>query len=274
MSFVSCKRRVAKGLVGATVAFLTGIRSPASAGTMTGAATEPTQVLNNVALLGELSEQIKQVVQLAEQIKMMRTAAADFKNAASWTNFARDAYGSVERTRGVLYGGQSLHAQWRKVHPGMGTSSGSDDTSRGVGVASGGVWTRGSVVPSEQKLVVDNRAYKALDDEIQDSVSDAFHVLDLDAEGASDDASNFKRLEEMANSADGQLKVAKVANKLLLELIRQQMKLHDLLVVQARLMGEQVSAAAQARQYDATLRQRSGYTGRWSARQPVDFSKR
>lgn len=270
-----CAKRALLAIGAVAVGTVLGGSHVASAGTLTGGATEITQALNNVALLTEIIEQGKQLAQLIQQAKMMKDAAADFKNVGAWTGLAQDTYAAVQRTRALVYRGQSLHDQWAKTHPGMSVPATSEPR-LGVGLASAEQWgqtSNGAPGPQEHSQTwAENQAYKRLDDDVQRATSDAFKALDMDAEGVGDDDATYKRLAELVNSADGQLKVAKVTARILLEMLRQQHRLHDVVIVQARMMGEHISAQAQTRQFDGALKSRTGYTGKWSSK-PIDLSK-
>lgn len=218
------------------------------AGTMTGGASEWTQVMNNVALLQQIVHAIRAVIQLKRQVEYMGKQVADF-GSGSPNNARAILYGFqsvLGQTQAILFAGQSLKTQWELTHPGR--------------------------VSPDQRGLTDAEAYRRIDQSVQASVVKTLCVLDVQSE--TDERRIFESLQVKMESASGQLQAQKAGNELLLEIIRQLMALRAVVAAHANMMGEFVGADAQRRQYEDAIRERERYQGKYRSLHPIDWAAR
>ncbi|HEX5656748.1 MAG TPA: hypothetical protein VFX59_06115 [Polyangiales bacterium] len=225
------------------------------AGTMTGGASEWTQVMNNVALLQQIIHAIRAVVQLKRQVEYMAKSVKDFASGRGYNvdqilngfdSILGQTQGVLSQSRGLVFAGESIFQQWKQLHPGQ-------------------------ITPDKLDQVGPD-SYRALDQGIQHSVEKAKKTLDL--HNKTDDAAVFAQLKTRIGSVEGQLQATKAGNEILLDILRVLLSLKQIAIAQANVMGEDVSSAAQRRQFDDALHERGKYTGKYRSLNPIDYSER
>ena len=240
-----------------------------AAGTMTGGATEWTQITNYVTLCMGLIQQIQQVVSLASTVKSWGTTLKNIDSPQDVMNAVSGIKGIIARTRSIAFQGASLAARgggmterWKAAHPGevdpasiYAAPSSSSGSPTALGSASG---------PDGSPTPADMAAFSKVDESLQAAVQRAYTVLDLHAEEADNDEIIFEKLSTKMQTVTGARQVGMMTNELLLEMLHVQMRLGEKLDQLAYISGEYASAEAQKSQYGRSIRGRHGrYTGRF-----------
>jgi len=223
----------------------------ARAGTWTGGATEWTQISNNIQLIQHGITLISQAMALWQQVKYWKQTLETFKSPQDAMAILNGFQGILATLQGILFAGESLAVRWRQTHP-------------------------GAELP-EAKGYTDDQAYKRIDQGVNRAVERALEVLDAQGnsvDGWPKDRTIFANLEAKMGTVNGQMQAAQVANELLLEIIRQLHLLRQVQMAHASMMGEFASAESQRRLYRERIIERDhGYTGRFRATAPVDWSQ-
>lgn len=232
----------------------------ARAGTMTGAATEWTQIMNNVTLIQQVIHAIQQVMQLKQTIKYWAQTVKTLGRSQNPIDILRGVQSAISTTRTVLFAGETLARRWNeKQRTGL-----TED------------WAKAHPGSKDPHALgkADPEAFRRVDERVQLAVEKTMRTLDSQYNQLDTEEKVFARLQQKVSGegeglseddkVKGQLQAAMLANELLLELLKEQKLTRQLLQSQALLMGEQVSAQAQYRQYDDAIRRRDpGYTGRF-----------
>jgi len=238
--------------IAATLLLLASLPLGVRAGTMTGGATEWTQLMNNVALLQQVVQAIRMVVSLKKQIEYWKQSVAQLKSPQDALNIFRGFQDVLSSTQRIVFAGQSLKDRWAELHPGL-------------------------VDPHKNDLT-DEDAYHRVDEGVRKAVDKTMAVLDvqnLGTNGAAKDKQVFQALQTKMQTVNGQVEAIMMSNELLLEILRQLHRLRDVATAHANMMGEAVSSDSQRRQYDDAIRHRDWtYTGSFRSRNAIDFSKR
>lgn len=234
------QRKTVSALVG-TCACLALCVAPlgARAGTMTGGATEWTQLTNMTQLLTHTIQFIQQVRALRQQVEWMAKAGRGLVAPLEFLNTMQSTAGMVTEMRGIVFAGQSMSERWEDVHPGR--------------------------TDLYQRYGSPAKAYAAIDESTRKSVQRAMQVLDLQVAskgGWPKDRQILAALSAKAQSADGQLKCTQVTNMLLLEMIRQLHLLRGVQIAHAEMMGYDVSGQVQRRQYEELVVEQKMNRGR------------
>jgi type IV secretion system protein TrbJ len=209
------------------------------AGTMTGGATEWTQIANNIQLAIQLQQQIMMQANMVKQLIEMRKMTKKEDRMAA----AAQIFGSFQQimmsNAAIAFAGVSTAVQWRKTHPGAQTPQ----------VAGYGTL---------------DEAYVALDQGMHDAADKALQALDVQADATTQDQQILQQLQQRAGSASGQMQATQASNEILLELVRQMNLLRQLVGIQARMETIGVSEEAQRRLYKGASRNQPGaYTGKY-----------
>lgn len=231
---------------------LAGMPIEARAGTMTGGASEWTQIMNNVALLQQVVHAIRMVVALKKQIEYWKQSVAQLKSPQDALNIFRGFENLLSSTQRIIFAGQSLKDRWEQLHPGRVDPKANDTT--------------------------DEEAYRRIDESVRKAVDKTLSILDVQSvgsNGAAKDKQVFEKLQTKMQAINGQVEAIMMGNELLLEILRQLHRLRDVVTAHANMMGEAVSAESQRRQYDDAIRERDWtYSGSFASRKSIDFSKR
>lgn len=241
-----------------------------AAGTMTGAATEWTQITNFVTLCMQIVQQIQTVASLAQTVKAWGTTLKNIDSPQDVMNVAQGINGIIARTRSIAFQGASLAARansltgnWQRVHPGEvdptqvykpsptanGPQAAQDGSPQGIAAAS---------------AQADDQVFRQVDESLQAAVAKAFETLDMHADEATDDAAIFEKLSTKMQTVEGARQVGMMTNELLLNITRILMRLGETCDRLAYVTGEYASANAQKSQYERAIRKRRGrYTGRF-----------
>lgn len=219
------------------------------AGTFTGGASEWTEIANHVQLIEHTINLIQMVVGIKRQIEYMAQHAKSIRSPEEFLSVMQNAAGLIGQMRGILFASGSIIERWKTMHPG------NKDLSK---------WYSD---PAD--------AYKQIDESTRQAVQRSMEVLELQAntaDGWPQDRTILAQLAAKAQTADGQLKAAQVANDLLLEVIRQLHLLRGVQIAHAEMTGYQISGETQRRQFeDKFMRSRRfGYTGRYRGDSYVD----
>ena len=197
------------------------------AGTITGGATEWTQLTNMVQLIAHTVQFVRQVRGIKKQVEMMGKAGEVLGRPREFLNMMNQVGGLLGQMRGILYASESMVERWEKIHPGR-----KDFRDQGYKSSA--------------------KAYAAIDESTRKSVHRAMKVLDIQVsskDGWPKDREVLKQLADKADSADAQLKCTQVTNLLLLEMIRQLHLLRGVQIAHAEMMGYSVAGVVQRRQY-------------------------
>ncbi|MBB4117018.1 P-type conjugative transfer protein TrbJ [Rhizobium sp. BK226] len=203
---------------------------PASAGGVTGEATEWTQLANNaelISLVGKSTEQVNnqitQISQLAEQIQNQINIYNNMlQNTAQLPNHI---WGQVESDLQNL---QSVVAQGQGVAFSMGNI---DDVlkQRFQSFAE-----MKSNLPDDASF---SSTYQNWSDTNRDTIAGSLKAANLTAEQFSSEESTMSSLRSMSETADGQMKALQVGHQIAAQQVAQIQKLRGLLSQQMTMMG-------------------------------------
>jgi P-type conjugative transfer protein TrbJ len=143
----------------------------------------------------------------------------------------------------VVFSGKSLAEQWKRTHP-------------------------GEQEPAAAGYRTISEAYTAIDKDLNRAAEQSLKALDIyvDPKTVNKEQAILDGLKSKMQSADGQSRIAQVANELLFEIIRQLTLIRQVLQVQARMTAEGISAEAQQRMYKRQQRARDyQYRGRYES---------
>ncbi len=224
----STMNRVAAGIAAAVL--LTGAASPASAGTITGAATEWTQLLNNselVSLVGQSGEQIQnqitQINQLAEQIQnQLHIYQNLLQNTAT---LPAHIWGQVESDLNSL---RSIVNQGHSIAFSMGNA---DDVLKQRFQSYADLKAN---LPGSDSF---SASYQTWSDTNRDTIAGTLKAASLTADQFGSEESTMSSLRSMSESADGQMKALQVGHEIAAQQVAQMQKLRGLVSQQMTMMG-------------------------------------
>ena len=219
--------------LGAAVMLLTALVCPSpafAAAELTGAATEFTQLLNNgelVSLVGQSGEQItNQVTQISQLAQQIENQLEIYRNMLQNTaQLPEHTWGQVEQDLSQL---QSIVKQGQ----GIAFSGGNiDDVLR----------QRFQSFADFQSGLPDNQSFSSMYQDWsstnRDTVLGTLKAAGLTAGQFSDEQSTMAQLQNMSESADGQLKALQVGHEIAAQQVAQMQKLRGLVAQQTTMMG-------------------------------------
>lgn len=225
-----------------TTAAVVTVPAGGRAGTLTGGATEVTQIMNNVQLMLQLSQQIVMVVRLIQQCRMMKRATDSFSSQTEAGAIAQSFISIFGQFSQAAFVGRSLSEQWRATHP-------------------------GAQEPEAAGYKSVSKAYDAIDRDLHTAAATSLKALDVhvDPKTGASERQIFEALKLKMLSAQGQMQATQVTNELLLEVIRQFHLLRQVTVVQARMQAVGFSDEAQRRLYRSSVVDRDyKYRGKYT----------
>lgn len=235
------RRAGASALVWALTVSLLWTPAPSRAGTLTGGATEWTQIANNIQLVLQYVQQITDYalqIQHMNELSKMTNLFHDPRNALLiMSMFTQLASG----LNNLVFSGKSLAVQWQRSHP-------------------------GEVEPEAAGYQSITKAYEAIDRDLNRAAEQSLKDLDIyvDPTNVNKEQQILQGLQSKMQTADGQARLAQVSNELLFEIIRQLQQLRQVLQVQARMTAEGISAESQQRMYKRQQKARDyQYHGRY-----------
>jgi P-type conjugative transfer protein TrbJ len=214
----------------------------ARAGTLTGGATEWTQIANMVQLIQQTVSAIQQVMALQRQIKYWAQSTRAIGSPAGAFAIFQGFDAILRRVQHLLFAGGSIAERWAQTHPGR-------KTAVDAGFASA------------------PELYQAIEEDTRKAVARSLEVLDIQGDGPDGwqkDKAIFGKLQTKMQTVGGQLEASMTANELLLEIIRQLQLMRQVQIAQAEMMGYHVSRDVQRRQLsEREMQERFRYTGRY-----------
>lgn len=235
-------RRASRAVLATVLATsLVTLPVPVRAGTMTGGATEWTQITNMINLIQHTVSLVQSAISLQKQVEFWIQASKRADSPMDVLVMAQSLGAIVSRIQGLLFASGSIVERWKQTHPGR-------------------------KAPEELGLQP-KEAYHQIEKSTQSAVARSLEALDIQgnsADGWPKDRTIYANLQAKSQTVNGQLEAAMVGNELLLEVIRQLHLMRQIQISHAEMMGYHVSAESQRRQYDEEmLRRRVGYTGRY-----------
>ncbi|TIN49366.1 MAG: P-type conjugative transfer protein TrbJ [Mesorhizobium sp.] len=202
----------------------------ASAGGVTGQATEWTQLANNAELVKllessgvQVENQVKQIAQLAEQIQNQLNIYQNMlQNTAQLPNHI---WGQVEKDLNRL---QAVVAQGNSVAFSMGNI---DDVLKQRFQSFADMKTN---LPNAESF---SSAYQSWSDTNRDTIGGTLKAANLTAEQFSSEESTMASLRSMSEGADGQMKALQIGHQIASQEVAQLQKLRGLVSQQMTMMG-------------------------------------
>jgi P-type conjugative transfer protein TrbJ len=213
---------------------------------MTGGSTEWTQISNNIQLVLQYVQQIFDYAMQVQHMAQFSKMTALFKDPQNMIAIASMFTQLLSGLNQVAFSGKSLAEQWRRTHP-------------------------GEQEPAAAGYRSIEEAYAAIDKDLNRAAEQSLKALDiyLEPENIKSEEAILQALQAKMATADGQARLAQVANELSFEIIRQLTLIRQVLQVQARMTAEDVSAEAQQRLYKREQKSRDyQYRGRYRAGGP------
>ncbi len=227
-------QRVTKGMVklsGLALAMvLLGAHTTAHSGAATGAATEWTQLLNNVELVSlvgqsgeQITNQVTQITQLAEQIQNQLNIYQNMlQNTARLPNHI---WGQVEndlnRLRSIVNQGQGIAFSMANA----------DDLLKQRFTSYGDLQ---SAVNSGADI---SSSYSHWSDTNRDTIAGTLRIASLTASQFDSEEETMGQLRSMSETADGQMKALQVGHTIAAQQVIQMQKLRGLVSQQMTMMG-------------------------------------
>ncbi len=215
------------------------ISMPASAGGGGGfaGATEPTQLLNNLELVGiggqEADQLINQAQQLAHEVQMIQNQLSMYQNmldnTANLSNFEwGQAYTNlqslasiVQQGNAIAYSSANMDAQWAQRYQGY-----SNYLANTYGAS--------NFRSDYQNWYTTQR----------DSVHGALKAANLQQQQFATEETTLNTLENMSETATGRMQAIKVGNQIAMQQVRQTQKLRELVMAQMQAQGNYMEAQA------------------------------
>ncbi len=214
--------------------------STANAGSVGGfaGATEFTQIANNSQLAAQYGKQLQQY---ATQIQQYQTAVQQFTNqvqsyklmlqnigtlpSSQWSQFTQSVNKMrqiMDNTAGMTYTAANYDQMFKQMYPGYQK-----------------LLDSGNVDPTS--------VYKSLSKQTNSTVNDALKQLNLSQADLENDQSTMRELQNVSQSAQGQLGAIQAANEIALHQTNTLKKLRQTMMMQAN-MQAQAMAANQAKE--------------------------
>lgn len=237
--FSSRRRDLAQPLI---LAWLLSVStySQGQAGSVTGAATEWTQLANNAELVAilessglQVDNQLTQIGQLAQQIQnQLQIYQTMLQNTAAlpahvWSEIERD----LDRLRSIAEGGQGIAFTMGNADEVLRQRFSSYEHFR-------------SELPDGETF---SRSYQAWSQTNRDTIATTLRVAGLTAEQFDDEAETVASLKTLSESADGQMKALQVGHDIAVQQVAQLQKLRSLL-------SQQMTMSASWLQSEQSLR--------------------
>jgi len=211
------------------------VLSTANAGTVGGfgGATEFTQIANNSQLAAQYG---KQVQQYATQLQQYQTAVNQFVNQVQsyklmlqnigtlpqtqWNQFTQSVIKMkkiMDNTAGMTYTAANYDQMFKQMYPGYQK-----------------LLDSGNVDPTS--------VYKSLSNQTNSTVNDALKQLNLSQSDLESDQSTMRELQNVSQSAVGQLGAIQAANEIALHQTNTLKRLHQTMMMQANMQAQTVAA--------------------------------
>ncbi|MDD5406958.1 MAG: P-type conjugative transfer protein TrbJ [Sulfurovaceae bacterium] len=214
------------------------VLSTANAGTVGGfgGSTEITQLANNSQLAAQYG---KQVQQYATQIQQYQTAVQQFANQVQsyklmlqnigtlpqtqWNQFASSVNKMrqiMDNTAGMTYTAANYDQMFKQMYPGYQK-----------------LLDSGNVDPTS--------IYKSLDKQKTATINDSLKRLNLTQADLESDTSTMRALQNVSQSAEGQLGAIQAANEIALHQTNTLKRLHQTMMMQANMQAQAIAADQQ-----------------------------
>jgi P-type conjugative transfer protein TrbJ len=203
---------------------------PAYASSATGAATEWTQLANNVQLVDlmkssgiQVDNQLTQISQLAEQIQnQLKMYENMLQNTAQLPkNVWGEVQGDLDQLRDIVGQGQAISFK--------------------MGSADSTLQQRFESYAELSKGLQDKKnfsaSYQSWSDTNRDTIAGTLRAAGLTAEQFDSEESTMEKLRGMSDSSDGQLKALQVGHEIAAQQVAQMQKLRGLVSQQMAMMG-------------------------------------
>lgn len=211
--------------------FLYFIKSQAFAGSIagTGGSTEVTQILNNVQLVEQANELMKQSAQLRDQIARQTAMVSDMNKQGKkmsrheWGTTSSDLseLAAVARQgEGLAYSAANLDVLFRQKYKGYDAYSKEQNESTSTYSDQYGDWSKSNM----------------------DAISGAMKAANLQQSQFSSEEQTMQSLQRMGETADGRMQALEVGQQLAAQQVRQTQKLRALLMAQMQMQASYMAS--------------------------------
>ncbi len=239
------------------------VLSTANAGSVGGfgGATEITQIANNSQLAAQYGKQLQQYT---TQLQQYQTAVQQFTNQVQSYKLMLQNIGTLPQTQWNQFT-QSVN-KMRQIM---------DNTAGMTYTAANYDQMFKQMYPGYQKLIDSGQVdptsvYKGLSNQTNATVNDSLKQLNLTQADLANDQSTMRELQNVSQSAEGQLGAIQAANEIALHQTNTLKRLHQTMMMQANMQAQAI--AAEQLEKDMSFSQNAQRRGNFDYKRPSDGS--